>query len=354
MVIIHRSIHIVNYETQQTTSRETPETFDAYVSELIHHISSNRHVRDYKTVSIQTEVISCILSLYAHQGDDEIMSEIADTIANRLLRKEIEAQAQIIHTDTEVQKGSLIQALIYDEDSECYQYLLAKVEHTGWVDDADFTFKTGFSKDEKSMWKSCLFDLSDIDGVEFHARVYSNTKAQYWSSGFLELQEVTNDEINTIKAFRAIEATLGHGFKGTSSPDHTIIRNDFIGYLRSHDHIDYQDMVNEILANYHPVDIDLSPEEAQRASERIRNIRTKLLEQPEQKHFDCQFNAISSAINARIRRVYPISEGVDLKVTRDIQDLSETIMAIEEEGRQYLKVRTTNNATFNLFRFNNQ
>lgn len=351
MTIIHKSIRIINYETQKVTSRETPEAFDAYVAELINHISNNTSVREYKTRSNSTEVIGCVLAICANQNAGELVSSKMDTMANRLLLKEIEAQGQIRRTNTIVQKGSLIQALLFDESEERYVYLLAKVEHTEWVDDSDFTFKTGFSKDKKTMWKSCLFDLSDLAADEFHARIYSDTKAQYWSNGFLELDEMNSDELNTQRAFQAIDATLGHGFRGVTRPDHTIIRNHFIGYFKNNEHIDYQMMVNSILENYQPVDTDLNPEEIQTISEKIQSIRVKLLEQPEKKKFDSQFNAVNSVINARIRKVYPINDGIELKVTRDIKDLSTTIKSVEEDGIRYIKVRTNNDETYHRFRF---
>lgn len=351
MNIIHKSIRIIDYEAQQVVSRETPETFDAYVAELINHISNNTSVREYKTRSNTTEAIGCILGMCANQTDENYVSDKMNVIARRLLLKETEAQKQIHRTKTTVQKGSLIQVLIFDEDTEKYEYLLAKVEHTEWVDDSDFTFKTGFSKDKKTMWKSCLFDLSDLAADEFHAKVYSDTKAQYWSSGFLELDEMNSDETNTQRAFRAIDATLGHGFRGITRPDHTIIRNHFIGYFKNNEHIDYSSMVNSILENYQPVDTDLTPEEFQSMSERIQSIRIKLLEQPEKKKFDSQFNAVSSAINARIRRVYPVNDGIDLKVTRDITNLPSIIKSIEENGIRYIKVRTNNDDTYRRFHF---
>ena len=110
-------------------------------------------------------------------------------------------------------------------------------------------------------------------------------------------------------------------------------------------------MVNSILENYQPVDTDLTPEEVQTISEKIQSIRIKLLEQPEKKKFDCQFNVVNSAINARIKRVYPINDGIDLKVTRDITNLSSTIQSIEENGVRYIKVRTNNDETYRRFRF---
>lgn len=159
MNIIHKSIYIINYETQQVILREPPATFDSYVAELINHISNNTSVREYKTHSDSTEVISCILKICANQTNENSVLDRMKILARRLLLEETKAQIQIRHTNTTVQKGSLIQALLFDDIAEKYVYLLAKVEHTEWVDDSDFTFKTGFSKDKKTIWKSCLFDL---------------------------------------------------------------------------------------------------------------------------------------------------------------------------------------------------
>lgn len=344
MTIIHKSIRIINYKEQAVIQRETPKTFDSYVTELINHISGNTSVREYKTRSNATEVIGCILSLCDNQDNEKFVLTKMDNMANRLLLKEVEADSQVKHMNTTVQKGSLIQALLHDETVEKYSYLLAKVEHTEWVDDSDYVFKTGFSKDKKTMWKSCLFDLSDLDSEEFHAKIYSDTKAQYWSNGFLELDEMNNDETNTTRAFQAIDATLGHGFRGVTSPDHTIIRNSFVNHLKSNEHIDYSTMVETILGNYNPVDSTIT-------IDKIKEIKKRLLEQPEKKKFDNQFNAVPKAINARIKRVYPINVGIDLKITRDIKELSETIKSVEEDGIRYIKVRTNNNETFERFRF---
>ena len=85
MTIIHKSIRIIDYEAQQVTPRETPETFDTYVAELINHISGNTSVREYKTRSNATEVIGCILSMCANQTDENYVSGKMDIMAHRLL-----------------------------------------------------------------------------------------------------------------------------------------------------------------------------------------------------------------------------------------------------------------------------
>lgn len=342
MQTVQKSIFIIDYEFQRVLSKETPPTFEAYVAELVNHISNNDSVREYKTRSNATEVIGSILSLCANQGDAVLVSSRMEGMANRLMRMEVAAQERIARTMTNVQKGSLIQALLFDEDNNIHVYLLAKVEHTEWVDDADFTFKTGFSKDKKTIWKSCLIDLPDLEATEFQARIYSNTVAKYWSDDFLELDEMNSDETNTTRAFKAIDATLNQNFRGISSPDHTIIRNTFVSYLINNDHIDFPTMVDVVLGSYQPVDPDIN-------LEKIQTIKERLLELPRKKNFDNQFNAINSAINARIKKVYPINDGIDLKVTRSIGDLTGMIQSVEENGVRYIRVRTNNPDTFKKF-----
>ena len=114
----------------------------------------------------------------------------------------------------------------------------AKVEHSTFVDDVDFSFKTGFSKDKKTIWKSCLFDLPSEDLDEYYAKVYSNTSAKFWSDSFLELEEMISDETNTLKSFRAIEAVLNTNLRGVATKDHTVLRNGFIAYYKGREHIE--------------------------------------------------------------------------------------------------------------------
>jgi len=96
--------------------------------------------------------------------------------------------------DTNVQKGSFVQALLFDEENKESIYLLAKVEHSDFVDDTDFSFKSGFSKDKKTVWKSCLIEFPTLDAISYTARIYSNTIAKYWSDDFLELDEMVSNE----------------------------------------------------------------------------------------------------------------------------------------------------------------
>lgn len=232
MIIANRSIHIIDYENNRILSRDIPATFDEYVGELIEHINRNDSVRDYKTRSRYTEVISGAIAISSQKDNADVVRERTNSIANRLLVKEVEAQGHIGRLNTNVQKGSLIQALLFDEQEHKHVYLLAKVEHSTFVDDVDFSFKTGFSKDKKTIWKSCLIDLPPEESDEYYAKVYSNTSAKFWSDDFLELDEMISDETNTLKSFKAIETVLNTNLRGVATKDHTVLRNGFIAYYK--------------------------------------------------------------------------------------------------------------------------
>lgn len=341
MVIENRFIHIIDYEQNCIIPREIPPTFDAYVTELIGHINTNQTVRDYKTRSKYTEVISGVLEISQHKDNREIVQARATSIANRLLMKEVETQGTIDRLNTNVQKGSLIQALLYDEQMQKHIYLLAKVEHSTFVDDLDFSFKTGFSKDKKTIWKSCLIELPSEDAEEYYAKVYSNTSAKFWSDAFLELNEMISDETNTLNSFKAIDTVLNKNLH-VATKDHTIIRNGFISYYKGHDYIDFPEMVDFILGQYVPVDVD---------DAKISSIREKIKELPEKKGFDPQFNSTPKVINARIRKTYDVYTGIQLKITDAIDNLEDTISAYRDaDGTHYLKIKTNNEDTYRRFR----
>ena len=334
MEIVIQTIRIIDYENNAVYIRDTPETFSEYVRQLITYINGNTSIREYRTRSVNTEVISCIVDIVKNQIDVDYITDKIDFIANRLLLKEREAQTSVAHLDTNVQKGSLIQALLYDEENDKYTYLLAKVEHTDFVDDSDFSFKSGFSKDMKKLWKSCTFEIDDLNAASFSAKVYSNTVAKYWYDNFLELDQVVSDEVNTDKAFRAIESTLNRNVKNIAPRDHTLLRNTMITYFRSNDFIDYDTMIRNTVENYHPVELE---------QEKLEKVIEKLRELPEKHNFDNQFNTVSSAINARIRKVYDVCHGVQLKITDAIEDFDDTIKAYREnDGNRYIRIKTDN------------
>lgn len=341
MNIIQKVIHIIDYSSGKTFYRETPESFEEYVEELIEHIENNESVRDYKTRANTTQVVSTAIQILGSHDPNFINIKFQE-IADRLLRVEEETQERVRRMNINVKKGSLIQALLFDDKQDTYFYLLAKVEHSDFIDDSDFSLKTGFSKDKKTIWKSCLLNLYNVkEATEFDVKVYSDTKAKFWSDSFLELDEITTDEKNTANCFKCIDSVLNRTLKKESPKDYTYIRNAFIAYFRSHEHIDYPKMVEEITGSYEPFSL---------RSVTMEKFRERLKSLPPDKHFDYQFNSIPSEITARIRKTYCLNDGVELRLTHDVPDIKNTIKAFQDtDGKQYITIQTTNEEAFKSF-----
>jgi len=338
MEIIATSVHLIDYENETTKLIAPPEAFEEYVSELISYINDNTTIREFVTESRRTEVVSGAISIMENIDDSDSVQRDFNIIANRLLRKETEAQQRVEHMDIQLQKGSLIQALVFTKENQKYTYLLAKVEHGGFVDDVDFSFKSGFSKDKKTIWKTCIFDLSDTETSKIPAKIYSNTAAKYWWSDFLELSPVINDENNTRNAFKAIDSTMNKMIKVASPYDHTLIRNTFVSWFRNRDHLDYDQMVRDVLDSFVPAELP---------QEKVTALRDRLLELPEERKFDRQFTPVPTAIKARIKKVYDVYQGIKLHITEEIDDIEQVITAERSpDGTQYIKIKTTEKATF--------
>lgn len=340
MEIVNQTIRVIDYINNAVYKRDTPDEFSDYVRQLITYINNNTSIREYCTRSVNTEVISCILDIINNQFDTNFVTEKIDLIANRLLIKERETQNTVSHI-TDVQKGSLIQVLLYDNENNKYTYLLAKVAHTDFVDDSDFSFKSGFSKDMIKLWKSCIFEIDDLNASSFHAKVYSDTVAKYWYDSFLELDQRVSDEVNTERAFRAIDSALNRNIKSISPRDHFLLRNAVIVYFKKNDYIDYETMVQSTLDNYHPVDLE---------QEKMKKIIERIRELPEKHHFDKQFNSVPSAIDSKIKKVFDVYQGVQLKITDAIADIDDIISAYRDtDGNKYIKIKTDNDLTFRRF-----
>ena len=322
MRIVTQAIRVIDYENNKISARNIMPKFGEYIEQLISYINGNVSVREYKTQSTGTEVISSILEIIKHQAEAEIV-----------------LQEQIASMDIRVQKGSLILALIEDEGKVLF--LLAKVEHTDFFDDSDYSIKSGFSKDTKKIWKTCLFEIDDLNSVKFLARIYSNTVAKYWWHDFLELNELQSDELNTKRAFKAVESTLSRNLKKDAPYDHMVIRNAMYLYFSSVEQFDFSEMLDKTIKNYSPNDM-----KAEKKEELIQ----KLCDLPEKQHFDHQFKPVLSMIKPKMKKTYDVYSGIQIKVSSAVEDLEDIIEAYEDgDGKRYLKIRMDNDITFRTF-----
>ena len=131
MKVITQAIRVIDYENNKVLTRDIMPNFSEYIEQLITYINGNISVREYRTQSTNTEVIREVLEIVQHQNETDLVTYNVDMVASRLLRKEKEANERIAQLDTNVQKGSLILALLEDEGR--ISFLLAKVEHLSLI-----------------------------------------------------------------------------------------------------------------------------------------------------------------------------------------------------------------------------
>lgn len=339
MRIITQAIRVIDYENNKVLPRDIMPKFGEYIEQLISYINGNTSIREYKTQSVGGEVISSILEIVENRSNEEIILQRIDMMAERLLRKEREAQEQVASMDIKVQKGSLILSLI--EHDENLLFLLAKVEHIDFFDDTDYSIKSGFSKDTKKIWKTCLFEIDDVRAEQFCAKIYSNTVAKYWWHDFLELEELQSDECNTKRAFKAIENTLNRNLKKVAPYDHMVIQNAIYLYFSSTEQLDFSEMLERNVKNYTPNDMTVEKKE---------ELLQKLQKLPEEQHFDQQFHPSLSVIKRKMKKTYDVYSGIQIKVTSAVEDLGDVIEAYQaNDGKRYLKIRIDNDVTFRTF-----
>lgn len=349
MAVIYKSIYMIDYEANLIDKRAVPDDFNQYIESLIIHINTNTSIRDFKPRFQTTQVIGSIREIITKTLSDKPDEEKLDfvhkmfsDVASRLLRTEVEKQVQISRMGGNVKRGSLIQALLMNEQSGEYTFLLAKVEHSGFFDDEDFTKKSGFSSEKNTIWKSCVMDcLVNEDDISIDsAKIYLDGTAKYWADDFLELDEMIDDEANTHNVFKQIEKVLLHNVKPKAPNDYFILRNAVVGYLKTPQHIDYNTMIDTILGGYQPTELEQTD---------LDKLKNRLCELPEKKKFDLQFDSIPSAINARIiKKVYPVNDGIEINI-KDYVGVN-TIQSIEEPGgKRFIKIRTNNEQTYKTF-----
>ena len=351
MDYLFKAVHKIDYDAESFSEVELHPNFDNFVTELLTNINDNVVNKAYVPTSQSTQVVNDVRSIFSlievvelePEEMDVRIKSYADDIAQRLFDKEKLKQEQIYHMGQNVKKGSLIQAAIKDGDT--YAYLLAKVEHSSFVDDSDFSFKSGFSSEQKKIWKTCILNcgIEDENISVDEAKIYVSNSGKYWADDFLELRELSTDAYNTKKAFNAIDTILTKEIKKIAPSDYTVIRNTFVGYMKREQQLDYNEMVSVILDNY---DADTLSQEC------ITELKNKLMKLPENKKFDRIFTVVPKEIKAKVKQLYKVNEGLEIKVHDFVQDIKNKISAEEDvtTGVKYIRIMTNNEDVYQQFK----
>ncbi len=347
--ILNKSIFIVDYEQQEIRKVNAKGDFDTYIRELIKNITENETVRLFKVKRETTEVLNCVQSITKKViNEEDNIDEYYENIANKLLSEEIKTQEQISPMGTSVKKGSLLEVILYDSESETYSFLIAKVAHKNFIDDEKFERRTGYSTEENKLGKSCLFQFyyEDEELNIKEIRVFLDNSAKYWTDNFLEIDPMNEDDKNTNIAFRSIEQTLSRNIKKLYPRDYTTLRNSVICYFRSKEMFSFDEMYQSIFATYVPMEMQ-NDVYIGTVSDKIKKIK-------DNPKFDNQFKINQKIIKVKIQKIYEVNNSVQMKITDGIDNLDEIIHSYIDPrtNEKYLQIKTTIDETYNSFKKN--
>lgn len=348
-MLVFRSLHNIDLASNTVTNKQIPNDFASFTNDYLRFARENSNTKRYAVVDVNTQVVSCIRQIVqsilkvqvSEEENQREMELLARSIVERLLRSEIAAQEKIEQMNKYIKKGSLLQALIRDNnDNSSYTYIIAKVEHSEWFDGDSLQKSFGFPTEKKNVWKSAVIPLYVTEGeYQFCSiRVYTDNEARYWAREFLEVEEEKSDETNTKCAFEAIDRELRLSLKKDHPRDYYILRNSVIQTMKTPQTINYN--INGLIGGYVPEDENVN----------TSLIQTRLLKLPEKKNFDTQFTTVPRAIVARKKLKFAPAEGIEINIDGSIDDYRNAIVAgVDENQKRILMVRCSDEATYKAF-----
>lgn len=346
MRILYSSLHNLNLNLDAPIRKAIPNDFNDYVNAYIQFATAeNKSSRAYKPIDENSEVLSGIAAIFSEvrrQGEDVTEKENADLHSNLIAQKLLDVEKKVqerIGQMKDVQKGSIVQALLLDQDS--YKYVIAKVEHSEWYDGETLVRNFGFPGDNKRVWKSVVIDLESLDDVVVfkHIKVYVNHTAKYWSADFLEVQEAQTDESNTRRLFQAVEKCL-KSVKSTALRDYYNLRNTVLHELQSGQTIDYTILISRLLDTYEPASENVN----------VSDLKKKLLEAQEEFGFDTQFRTKPDAVKRQGKITIDVSSSIQILVNKGIPNWrDEFLVKRKGNGCAYLMIRCNDPETLNAF-----
>ena len=342
MIIHFKSLHNLNLESNELIRKVINDDFESYLKEYISFsVIENDTKRDYSIPDVNTTVVHCVSEiLKGVLSQSDSVYELADSIARKLLNVELDVQSGVVHMGIQIQKGSIIQALI--EDDEGYKFIVAKVEHLEFIEAQNFRRDIGFPSNNKRVWKSAVIPVYYSDGIVSFGTVkcFAKTGENYWTHLFLEMEPAQTDEKNTREVYTGINRVLSQKVKNQSPADYTQLQNALIVTLQSEQQINYPDMIEQLVGTYSPTDESLNME----------SVKEHLLALQDSGKFDTQFNSVPKAVKNVKRRKYPLTSSIDLCVKEGIGDFSNSIKSVKEaNGERYIKVLCENEETYRSF-----
>jgi hypothetical protein len=295
-----------------------------YVEDLIGNIADKETDKAFEFKDEKTQVRALINDILVKKEYDESCQSIAE----RLLDKELEAQIKIDRLGKEIQKGMLIISLVQMTD-KARKLIISKADYDEFIEEITGKIRTGLPL-RKKIYKAFIGEIDKSNQVS-HISIYDTNQilASYWWKEFMELLTLRTDEDNTKRAFHSIETRILRPLEKKHKADFFNIWNSTIRYFRAKIEFNLDDYLENGIGDYEPFDEKLD----------IKEIKTKIRELPSKNDFDNRFTIVKKLIHKNLKTSVPLTEQIDLLIKQDVPE--NVISAYEEQdGTKYVKIKS--------------
>ncbi|HBJ1648633.1 TPA: hypothetical protein LA827_003244 [Clostridium botulinum] len=272
--------------------------------------------------------------------DIDYYSNFTNLISKKLCQEQSTAREKYKHL-TEIQKGSLVQALV--EDNNKIIYLACLVEHATFIDENDLKYKIGLPTSDKATLKSCIVYHSSEGNLENIFITDTRIKfTEYWYDGFLELTAKRNDKTNTLEAFKDIRRVLNDSLSRISKADCNTLNNSLKVIFTQGGKFDLSECLDFLFNEYTPEKKDLD----------LSDLRKKIENKVEKSNkFDTVFTIDNSDIKHLLRNIkYTVTDNIEIKFKTPKKNLKDYIYSTKlEDEEKILVIRNINKETFDKF-----
>ncbi len=330
MEIIYHRLFKVDIVEQEVSLQEFAENdnVNTYIMELLQNVSDDEGDREY-LFEESSLTMKTYLDQFINGEERDITSR---NIANRLLQKETTAQEKRAHLKYPIQKGMLIISYVQMTEFE-NKIVISKADYNEFIEELTGNLSSGLPT-KKKIFKAFIANVSnngeDNEITKLVTFDSNTTKASYWTKNFLELEEVRDDEKNTLTAYNAVKRDILNPLrkKKEYKADWLCLSNATIAYFRGEGEFDIVHYRDSIIGNYQPMEDSLE----------IDKLKEKISKLPEKYKFDNKFSKKPGVVKDRFKNTIKLSEEMDLIIKHDVANPKRTFKAYTNEGRKYIAI----------------
>lgn len=296
------------------------QNFQDFAKEAVKHTQNANNAQEFifnNSSLVQSE-------FFTYQEHHPHWAVMCEKFSAELLDKQQVSQRSIDHLKKKVIPGSLL-IIHCKPEANVDLLVLVKMEQEEFANVIDFEHQYGLPTEKKALNTALIrFEKGNPTSL-----LVSRTNA-FWVK-FLDIYPVRSDNVNTANAFNAIDTALKKVKRDGFKADHLALRNHLITYLRNNEGktVIYTELVDTVFGAHKPLDKNFL------ATNFTHSLRDLPKKKTGKQAFDPHFQIDMKDVKAKKRTIFiGLTDKIELSLKDGIENLDETILPYEENGRK--------------------